>query len=329
MKPHVALGVVALVAAAALALPADGQEGRGCETDACPGMSVYAEAMDAMQRGQYEEACRKLDASLRLTPSARARLSLARCHEARGELARACHEYDRAAAEARRDNQEELVAEALAAADRLESQLTSVVFTIDERPQDLEITIDGEVMDTRTAFEGLVRLDPGEHRIQATAAGFVAFDTTITGPVGETSTVAIELQRSEPRVIVRSEEEDAPPRTGVGPIGVLGLVLGGVGAAAVVAGGVVQFLHDSQTARIEDDPALCGGQEGCTQRGMEEKDSATEKQLAAGVLFVAGGIVLLTGVAIIAVDVTVVSSGPKKSVWLEPTVGGLRLRGTF
>lgn len=114
-------------------------------------------------------------------------------------------------------------------------------------------------------------------------------------------------------------EPEEPVDEGAGPLTITGGVLLGVGAAGAVVGGVLQGLAGKavKDGEATDDYGYF----------TEQEDKVDSYQKGAMVCFIAGGVLMVTGVVLIAVD----SGGeqPAAEVSLAPAPGGVLVQGTF
>jgi hypothetical protein len=197
----------------------------------------FREGSQAFDEGRVDEACAAFDESLHLLLTLGTLLNLALCHERQGKTATAWREFTHAAALAsdnvRRDRREFAHQHAL----RLERVLSPLRIEV-PRDAAVDVTIDGEsVFDVRQPLP--VFLDPGPHRIVASAPGRKRFEVTVTVPVGGSSdALVVSVPRLEEESIERptapSRAESAAP--GPNPRRTAGFLLGGVGVASLGVG---------------------------------------------------------------------------------------------
>jgi hypothetical protein len=143
--------------------------------------ALFKEGRRLMEAGDVPAACRKLEESQRLDPGGGTLLNLAACHEKEGRTASAWTEFSAALAQARTDGRADRIAvaqERVAALEGRLRRLTLVVPPAADRP-DLEITIDGVAV-RRPAWGVAVPIDPGEHAVQARAAGFAPWRSSVS-----------------------------------------------------------------------------------------------------------------------------------------------------
>jgi hypothetical protein len=267
--------------------------------------TLFNEALALLEQGKAAEACPKLEESQQLDAGIGTLLYLADCYRTLGRTASAWGTLRDAsyAAKAAGDEREAIAVEQ---AQALESQLSYL--TLEIAPQlapELELSNDGQPV--RPAQWGTkIPIDPGEHRLEARAAGYEPWQATVTiapGPVEQTVRVpALVPQAAAPAPPVPVNEPpvvavaDAPPPDRSRRI--FGWVLVGVGGASLVTSGVLALLasSDDRAADAEcraDAPLLCN------ERGVELADSARTKATVAsvvagvGVAAVAGGVAVL------------------------------------
>jgi hypothetical protein len=210
----------------------------------------------------------------------------------------------------------------------------TVVFIVkDDADQDLSdvhVTMDGQVL-TEKLDGTAIAINPGQHRL--------VFESTGRSPQEKALVVREgEKDRHERIVLVATAPgptEPVPEAATVAPVEstkhdgatqrVAGLVVGGVGVAGIVLGGVFGIVSKSTY-----DSALnhdCQGVPNeCSPTGYDQGKSAHSQAAVSTVAFIAGG-VLLGGGALL------YFTAPKAGVTVSPSVGlasaGLDLRGSW
>ncbi|MEP7119613.1 MAG: hypothetical protein ABJE95_01840 [Byssovorax sp.] len=141
---------------------------------------VFKEGRALMIAGRFAEACPKLEESQRLEPKGGTQLNVAACHERLGKIATAWAEFHDAVVAARTDGHAERERLAQQRVDALEPRLPWLTITVAEGAagRDLTIEIDGAAI-LPVAIGKDMPVDPGEHRISATLAGEVVWETTL------------------------------------------------------------------------------------------------------------------------------------------------------
>src|SRR5262249_34857046 len=140
--------------------------------------ALFREGKSLMDKGEFPAACSKLEESQRLDPGGGTLLNLALCHEKQGRPATAWAEFIEALGIARRDHRQariELAEEHIAKLEPILSKLT-VIVPPESEDTTLEVTRDGASVG-RAAWGMPFPVDPGEHRVEATAAGRAPFRT--------------------------------------------------------------------------------------------------------------------------------------------------------
>jgi hypothetical protein len=237
--------------------------------------SLFRHGKRLMQEGRTNEACPKFAESQRLEPALGTLLNLAACHEGQQKTASAWAEFSAAAVLAARSGERErehFARERLAA---LEKQLSRVVIEVPRREPGLELRFDDGPLG-EGAWGIAMPVDPGEHRIHVTAAGFPPWSRAVVvapGPSLQRIEVpALEkaaahrpaLTLSAPVVApaspaVAAREPQPSPVGGASARRVTGFVVGGAGIAALAAGGYLglRALADQKIVDRECEGQLC------------------------------------------------------------------------
>jgi hypothetical protein len=276
--------LLCLLSALALARPA-------AAGDKALAESLFQEGRRLMAEGSYEQACERFAGSQAQDPSPGTLVNLGQCHEARGMTATAWAYFRQAEALARNLGRSEHEAHAAERAAALEPKLSKL--RIDppaDAPSDLRVLRGG----VRLPSESLgvaVAVDPGSYEIEASAPGRRTWRGNVdVGAEADSAVIAIPSLEKEPaKPPDRSPESPAVPHADgdSAPARTIGWVLIGVGAAAVVTGGVFGLLVMQQSNNAEDDPELCPNKQ-CSPRGLEEIDSAEQKALISTIAIGAG-----------------------------------------
>jgi hypothetical protein len=296
-----------------------------------------------MKKGQFAQACDKLDASDRLEPTDGTELNLADCREKNGQLATAWAMFVKAAAAAKHAGNAGREAEARRRAAALEPRLVYLTISVPEesRVEGLvikrnETAIDPELWNQR------VPVDPDEYQISGEAPGYEPWSTSV---VVKTKSKKVELpvldKRPAPKPVA---PKPAAPRANAGesseareardardarsePSGLTGarklsLVLAVVGVAA--AGGGVGF--GLKAASVEDQANMICPASACGDaHGVDLNKTARRDALYANIGFVAGG----AAVASAAVLWFIGSPKSRETVSVVPTLDADRVGISF
>jgi serine/threonine-protein kinase len=268
--------------------------------------SLFQEAAQLMERGDYAAACPKLEASEALDTAVGTLLYLADCYEHSGRLASAWARFNEARSLARAQNmpdRERIAAERVTALEPRLARLTLVVFG--SRPADFSIRLGGAAVPA-ASWGTAMPLDAGEVEVEAVAPGYEPFRTRLLIPTepGARITLVIPELSALPQQLdflpaARAPEQDAPRlrRVDAGKAWrVLGITFAGAGAIGLVGGGVATALavrsNDASLLECRDDGRIC------TRRGVELRDRAARQADIATGAVAAGGALVLTGILI-------------------------------
>src|SRR5262245_7567120 len=255
-----ALLMVALAAGRARAQSQEGNSSALAE-------QLFNQACDLVKANQWTEACPKFEASLRYDPVLGTRLNLATCYEHIGKLASAWGLYRESMELAKKAGDTKRAEYAQKQAAALEPRLPKLAISAPASPPaGLAIKRDDTTVDAGALGVALY-VDPGTHKITASAPGFEAYSVTVTLVEGKTETLAIpaltakpaEPAAEEPKPLATPEVTDQGPRQKSRTYLALG-----VGAAGVVALGVSAFFGAKASSRYSDAKKVCGEQLMCT-----------------------------------------------------------------
>lgn len=256
----------------------------------------FDEGQRLFDDGRVGEACQAFQRSVELDRAIGAVINLARCHAAQGKMASAVYGYREAAARARAAGQNERAEGAEQIVEELLPRVSKLRVEVTERHQGLAVRVAGKLMSSAQIDEPLL-LDPGDVVVEATAPGRERFETTATVPsAGQVAVV---------RIPILPSTDDSAAALAVAPTGsridglqITGIVVGSVGVAAAVAGGVLGVLTLGAVSDAENDPALCPDRR-CTPAGLDEIDGARSLGIASTILIgvsvaaIGGGVTML------------------------------------
>jgi hypothetical protein len=163
------------------------------DTDRQIAQQLFDEGRVLLDAGKVAEACPKFAESQRLDPGGGTLLNLALCHEREGKTATAWGEYRDALGQAVQDDRKDREAFAREHIDALAPKLVRVVVVVPpgvaaNKP---EIMLDRSKLPD-AAWGSAIPVDPGEHRISATATYYRPWATTLTASEpGKTYTVEV------------------------------------------------------------------------------------------------------------------------------------------
>ncbi len=230
--------------------------------DAAAAAQLFHEGYKLRQEGKDDAACKKFEESARLDPMAGTLMNLAECRANQGKIATASGWYHKAVTLADNQGDKTLLEKATAHARELDAELSYLKIQVDNPLPGLKILRDDAIVGPAQLNEPLP-IDPGEHVIVASAPGHKAVTLSVRiGEVADYKTVIVPTLEALPPAAIAPPspgpvrpEPLAQPQTNPWP-----WVLGGVGATAVVVGGLSGILALRDKSRVEDG---CNGTVGC------------------------------------------------------------------
>lgn len=328
--PRIATLVVVLASTSAWASPAYAQR----ETVAAE--ALFQEARRLMASDDPARACPKFAESQRLDPSPSTLLNLGRCYERLGRTATAWATYAQAASLAAATSRRDLVSVAQKHAAALEPDLVRLAIRVHEPVAGLEIRRDG-VLVGPGEWDVAVPVDPGAHRVEASAPGKRPWAAPVTaGEPGETATIVVPaLEDAPPAPAAPAPAPSAPARPAPAtaapapaserrsPQKTIGLVTGGVGVAGLVVGTVFVLVakskYDDSRAQCPNDPNVC------TAAGVSLRDDARRAGDVATIAYGAGAAALVAGAALF----FTARPESRRGVVVAPTASGVLVDGRW
>jgi hypothetical protein len=284
--------------------------------------ALFQEGKKAMDKGDYDTACRQFAESDRLEAAAGTKMNQANCEEKRGHVATAWALYKSVLGGMASDDQR--YAFVKGKVDKLEPRVPklTLVPTGGTPPADLVVTVAGQKF-TATSFNVPLPVDPGSHTVTVSASGFQPQQAQLELAEGEqrafrfaVAAPANPAPAAAPAAAAPAQAEPAPPaapsnepvesdsgqKSGSKGLRTLGFVLGGVGIAGLAAGGVLGAMVIKHKQTADDncwEPTDEYPEGGCYPEGAEANRQGkqlaplTTVALAAGSAALVGGIVLI------------------------------------
>lgn len=183
------------------------------KNDPAAAQALFYEARTLMQQSKWAEACPKLEESMRLDAGVGTAFNLADCHEHVGKLSSAWTTFLDVAAQSKAQNQPDREKLARKRAQALEPRLPKLVVdvVVASAPPGLEVKRDGIVIGA-AAFGTPIPVDPGTHRVSASAPGKLPWETTVQTAEGKIARIAVPRELPDAPVAARP----APVPTGNG-----------------------------------------------------------------------------------------------------------------
>jgi hypothetical protein len=264
--------------------------------------ALFNQGNALVSAGRYAEACPKLAESERLEPALGTRFNLADCYEHLGRTATAYTlfiDVARAAHAAGKFERERLAKERVAA---LAPRVPMLRLEVKAAAPDLEIRID-EALIPPAAWRTERALDPGPHKITATAPTRTPWQWAGSAPEGRMTVVTVPELVTPPPPKAKAETETetpapAPPTSGSSRRNVA-LGVGGIGLAGLLVGAIAGAMALSSRSRAEDVCAEATYHFHCpTEAGANEWSSANTAGNIATVGFVLAGVGLAAATVI-------------------------------
>lgn len=274
--------------------------------------------------GRWSDALVQFDESARLRPHAITSYNIGYCERALGQATRARKHFAQALAQDSAKGGTELTPDLRAATtkylEEIKAEIATPQLTID--PPDAAVSIDGRPLEqdgermlagTRVAGPGekvprstfILEVDAGPHEIVAVTADGRSKVVHEYFPPGSTKSVRVEVPKPVTRVI------ETPSTRGT-----FGLVLGGIGLAAI---GVGTYFGFAAHATWNDAKNACPLRTTCPDdEGARLSSSARRQANASTIAFVAGGAALFGG----AVLYITAPKGRSTTVGATPLPGG-------
>ncbi len=201
------LGLLITLGALAIVLQAHGQPpstGDG-NTDRAAALALFKQGRALMKDENYEQACAKFTASLKLLDGVGTRFNLAECQEKTGRIASAWVNYVQVASLTGRAGQQDRADKAKARADALEPRLPRLKITVTDPVPALQVFRNGALVPAEQ-WGTAVPADLGQHLIEAKAPKYEPHSQTIDVQT-EAKTVSVTI----PLLQLAPEPPPPPP----------------------------------------------------------------------------------------------------------------------
>ena len=283
--------------------------------------AIFEQGKLLMQSGDYAQACLKFEASQKLDEGIGTLLYLADCYEKTGRSASAWAMFKEAASIAGAQGQDSRQKLATQRAHALEPGLVKVIIDIakgDEGLLGFEVRNDGVAVPA-AQYGAPVPIDPGEHRIEASAPGKRTYSEVInvtkgvgrvaiplltdlappsgaTPPATPTKGVA-DVAQPKPSIAVTTNNsigsKDTASSTGKNQR-IVSYALGGLGVVGVGVGTYfgLTAIHNNSQSKSYCQP---GNDSVCYDQRLNLYNDAVKEAKVSTVAFIAGGALLATG----------------------------------
>jgi hypothetical protein len=277
-------------------------EPAGAQSNGAMAESLFREGKTLLEARRFDEACPKFQESARLDLSSGVELALGLCLEGQGKFASAWGAYLSAATLARHDGRSDREEAAKARAAALEPKLSHLTIDVANATAflaGLEVRQDGVLIGSPAWKNAPV--DPGAHKLDVTAKGKKPYSKTyVVGPVADSITAHVPALDDLPAPVVAaapaiaSETLTAAPSSGAPRT--LGFVAGGAGVASLGVGAVLGLITLSDASAVHK---VCPSSPCANSSAIAENHTAVTLADASTGLFIAGGVLLATGVVLV------------------------------
>jgi len=161
-----------------VSLAAEGRDAAASPADSAAAQALFEQGRQLMAAGQAEAACPRFEESERLEAGIGTQFNLADCYEAVGKVASAYALFLEVAARAKELGQERRESVARERAEAVKTILPKLVIVVEAEQPMLSVERDGSAVNS-PQWGVEIPIDPGTHRIQASAPGFVPWSTEV------------------------------------------------------------------------------------------------------------------------------------------------------
>lgn len=272
----------------------------------------FEEGRALVAAGKPLDAVPKFLASLAAEPTAAAALNLADCYERLGKVASAYERFLQAEAISRKAGDNLRADEARKRAEILSPRVASITVLPPPEGKTGSAWIDGAPLPAQM-WGKPKHADPGPHEVVLQLPDGTRTNRVVTLGEGTRATVPFDVA-SKPRENDTKHPPAAPVEQGGGSLRTVGLVTGGIGAAALVAGGVTGILALSAKSDLD---TTCPDYPRCPRAQQGDVDSTQDRgetmATVSTIAFVAGGVLLTAGILLY------VTSGPSEKARARAT----------
>jgi hypothetical protein len=279
--------------------------------------ALFGEARTLIESGRIEEGCGKLEASQKLDPGTGTLIHLADCYEKLGRTATSWARFREAASRAARDGRTDWESVAKTRAAELEPKLAKLRI---DAPQGVVVKRDGDEIPA-AALGTALPIDPGEHVLVASAPGKRSWTGRVTSVASSLAEVKVPPLEDDPDAAAREAEHATSSGSSLRTVG---YVMGAVGIVGVTVGVITGLSAISLNNRSKQ---ICPSNGVCADESARaDNDSARSSATISTIGFVAGGLLLAGGLALV---IAAPSSRAPASAALRASPNALWLEGTW
>jgi hypothetical protein len=263
--------------------------------------ALFDQGLDLFDKGKIEDACGRFEESQRLDPKLHTLVNEATCHARLGRTASAWQEFTEAAARADKEGQSDLAKDARSHASELGAKLSMLRLSKSGDTPGLTVTIDGKP----GAFGAPLPLDPGTHKLEAKAAGYVTWNKDVEVPQGPA-----DVPQEVPALT--KDQSAPPPNPGDGdkppphkhekkpwsmpPVAIASFAIGGVTLVTGIATGAASI---AMTNTLSD---KC--KPSCPEPERSNLSTANALANVSNVTFAVTGVAAIVGIVVVATSLS-------------------------
>jgi tetratricopeptide (TPR) repeat protein len=291
------------------------------ETDAT---RLFNEGQALIGEGKDAEACKKFEESQALDPAIGTEFFLADCYERVKRYVDARQHFERVMTLAKQTGAREREAEARGRKEKLDQFVFELRLTRDDAaPKGASLQLDEAA--SISPLPGSVFLDPGPHKLRASAPGYQPYETNVDAVAGRSSELTI---RWDALPKPPDTPRPPPPDPGMPSLGIAAMTIGAASAIALgfATGFGIDAIVTYDKSNKED---RCNATNQCTQEGLDLREQADSSAMWSTGLFIGGGVAGAAAVTLaLLIPVTAEPDLPTQ-IWLSPTQGGVSFSSSF
>ena len=334
-RPICLAGLVIAIGVGATA----GASAQGSPGNAAAAEALFQEGRTLLMAGKVDEACPKLEESLRLESATGTLMAVALCHEQQGKLASAWAAFADVEARSRLDGRGDRERTAREHGAALRPRLSTLTLELQKESDEISrvaLSIDGVAIGPG-AWNVAIPIDGGDHVVGATAAGKKPWNASISiGREHDHKRIVVPLPLAPIDLTIGRAGPSAPtnqgvvagaPPTGGGWQRIVGLALLGAGGLGLGAAAVLAL-----DANGDYDAAVAECTNGqCPPVALGRAQDARDQGDLATVVAITSGVIAIGGAALWWWDSrrTGRSASTGTGAQLAPGVRGFALTGRF
>jgi hypothetical protein len=297
-----------MIPLAAIAAPKAGVS----DEDRKKAIEFYKQGQAFQEAGKWEEALGKFEEVAKIVMTPGTRFNIALCKENLGRLLEALDDYSAAERDAKAEKKAETEKKAHDGAEALKPRIPKLVLKVPSGLDGLAITLDGKPIDPANLE---LSVDPGKHKIEASAEKRVPFSAEITVAEKESKEVKVRLPEQPKDEAPKDEtpKDETPPKEEPSSrkVPTVAYIVGGAGAASLVVGGVFYLLRSSAKSTLDkncDSTTLV-----CPADQQSNIDSGKRSTLLGNIFMVVGVVGIGTGITLWATAPKSAAAAPKST----------------